>query len=127
VGNNGGILFNRTTGDVGITNATLPNATIGLAMLPFWDDIDSDTGNVYWQVLGRPETGRLVVEWYNRPHYSNVGAGTWEVILYEGSNVIDFQYLDTDFGNASYNQGVSPRSGSTRTAPSLCSTRTTRR
>ena len=111
VGNNGGILFNRTTGDVGLTNATLPNATIGLAMLPFWDDIDSDTGDVYWQVLGTAPNRTLVVEWYNRPHYSNTGAGTWEVILYEGTNVVDFQYLDTDFGNASYNQGISATVG----------------
>jgi hypothetical protein len=111
VGNNGGILFNATTGDVGITNATLPNATIGLAMLPFWDDMDSDTGNVYWEVQGSAPNRTLIVEWYNRPHYSNVGAATFEVILYEGSNVIEYHYLDTDFGNASYNAGISATVG----------------
>ena len=111
VGNNGGILFNRTTGDLGTTNATLPNATIGLAILPFWDDIDADTGNVYWEVQGSAPNRMLIVEWYNRPHYSNIGAATFEAILYEGTNAIVFQYLDTDFGNSSYNAGVSATVG----------------
>jgi hypothetical protein len=111
VGNNGGILFNATTGDVGVTNATLPNGTIGLAMLPFWDDMDSDTGNVYWEVQGAAPNRTLIVEWYNRPHYSNVGAATFEAILYEGSNVIEYHYLDTNFGNASYDFGVSATVG----------------
>jgi hypothetical protein len=52
-----------------------------------------------------------IIEWYNRPHFSNVGAATFEVILYEGSNEIKFQYLDTDFGNAAYDFGATATSG----------------
>ena len=62
-------------------------------------------------MLGSAPNRTLVVEWYQRPHYSNVGAGTWEAILYEGTNVIEFHYLDTDFGNASYNAGVTATVG----------------
>ena len=76
VGNNGGILFNATTGDVGITNAALPVASPALSILPFWDDIDSDTGDVYWEVQGpRPTAADRRV--YNRPHFSNVGSATF--------------------------------------------------
>jgi hypothetical protein len=111
VANNGGILFGVTTGDLSTSNVTLPAATPANAILPFWDDIDSDTGDVYWEVQGVAPNRTLVVEWYNRPHYSNIGSGTFEVILYEGTNAILFQYLDTDFGNASYNAGISATVG----------------
>ncbi len=116
VGNNGGILFNATTGDVGITNAALPIATPPLSILPFWDDIDSDTGDVYWEVQGTAPNRMLIVEWYNRPHYSNTGSATFEVILYETSNEIKYQYLDVDFGNASYNFGASATVGINKNA-----------
>ncbi|MBI4916793.1 MAG: PKD domain-containing protein [Acidobacteria bacterium] len=111
VGNNGGILFGITAGDLSTANVTLPAATPANAILPFWDDIDADTGDVYWEVQGVAPNRTLVVEWYNRPHYSNIGSGTFEVILYETTNAIKFQYLDTDFGNASYNAGVSATVG----------------
>ena len=111
VGNNGGILFNATTGDVGITNAALPVATPALAILPFWDDIDADTGDVYWEVQGTAPNRILIVEWYNRPHFSNVGSATFEVILYEGTNEIKFQYLTPTSADATYNFGVSATAG----------------
>ena len=53
---------------------------------------------------------QVVVEWYNRPHYSNIGSATFEMILFENGN-IQYQYLDTDFGNASYNFGASATAG----------------
>ena len=39
------------------------------------------------------------------------GAGTLEVSLYETTNEIRFRYLDTDFGNATFNAGRSATSG----------------
>ncbi len=96
---------------MGITNAALPVATPALSILPFWDDMDSDTGNVYWEVQGTAPNRIAIVEWYNRPHFSNIGSATFEVILYEGTNEIKYQYLDVDFGNASYNNGASATVG----------------
>ncbi len=116
VANNGGILFGVTTGDLGTTNSALPNATIGRAILPFWDDIDSDTGDVYWEIQGLAPNRVAIIEWYNRPHFSNIGSATFEVLLYEGSNAIVFQYLDTDFGDPLYNAGVSATVGLNDTA-----------
>ena len=120
VGNNGGILFNATTGDIGITNAALPVATSALSILPFWDDIDADTGDVYWEVQGTTPNRMLIVEWYNRPHFSNVGSATFEMILYETTNAIKFQYADVDFGNASYNNGASATVGINKDATTAC-------
>ncbi|HPA02137.1 MAG TPA: hypothetical protein PLK29_07960, partial [Chiayiivirga sp.] len=110
IGNNGGILFNATSGDVGFANQALPSAAHPLAILPFWDDMGAG-GNVYWEVQGAAPNRTLIVEWYEKPHYSNVGASTFEVIFHEGSSDIVFQYQDVDFGNASYDGGASATIG----------------
>ena len=73
--------------------------------------MDDETGNVYWEVQGTAPDRKLIVEWYNRPHFSNTGSATFEAILYETSNAIEFRYLDTDFGNAAYNYGATATSG----------------
>ena len=110
IGNNGGILFGATNGDVSFSNTALPNATHPMAIFPFWDDMGAG-GNVYWEVRGTAPNRTLIVEWFEKPHYSNVGAATFEVIFFEGSSDILFQYLDTDFGNATYDFGASATVG----------------
>jgi hypothetical protein len=112
VGNNGGVIFNATTGDLAVTNADLSlSGTATNLIVPFWDDIDSDTGNVYYATFGTAPHRIFVVEWYNRPHYSNVGNATFELILYEGTNNIKYQYQDVVFGNPSYDYGISATVG----------------
>jgi hypothetical protein len=94
VGDNGGILFNTTTGNVG----TGPTPT-AQGFYAFADDLDSDYGDIRWQVLGTAPNRRAVIMWNNRPRYSNsASGGTFEIILYETSNEITFLYQDTDFG-----------------------------
>lgn len=109
IGNNGAALFNVTTGDVSTANTAMSSAP-NYFIAPFWDDIDSDTGNVYWKTVGSAPNRQVVVEWYNRPHYSNIGSATFEMVLFENGNIL-YQYFDTDFGNASYNNGVSATAG----------------
>ncbi|WP_040247610.1 T9SS type A sorting domain-containing protein [Psychroserpens mesophilus] len=94
VGDNGGILFGVTSGNVG-TSST-PTAP---GFYAFSDDLDSDYGDIRWEVLGTAPTRRAVIMWNNRPRYSNsASGGTFEIILYETSNEITFLYQDTDFG-----------------------------
>jgi hypothetical protein len=111
VGNNGGALFGVTTGDLSVANADLGTTTASNLIVPFWDDIDSDTGNVYYKTVGTAPHRLFVVEWYNRPHFSNVGSATFELILYESTNNIKFQYQDVVFDNASYDYGASATVG----------------
>ncbi|MCU0607931.1 MAG: T9SS type A sorting domain-containing protein [Candidatus Edwardsbacteria bacterium] len=112
IGNNGGILFNATAGDVSLSNYPLPSRYYTLqSILPFIDDIDSDIGNVYWEVQGTEPNRQLIVEWYNRPHYSNYGSVTFEAILSEGTNEIKFQYADVVFDTAAWNYGASATVG----------------
>ncbi len=118
VANNGGILFNATTGDVGATERRAADcrACRLRPSLPFWDDIDADTGDVYWEVQGTTPNRMLIVEWYNRPHFSNIGSATFEAILYEATNEIKFQYADVDFGDPLYNNGASATVGINKNA-----------
>lgn len=114
VGNNGGIRFDATTGDVAITNAPLPNAAHPLTMFPFWDDFDQELGDVYWEVQGTAPNRVAIVEWYNRPHFpgsATADTATFQVLLYEGTNEIRYQYLDVDFGDPALNFGASATVG----------------
>ncbi len=116
VGNNGGILGGAGLG-LDFTNATLPNGGLGQALLPFWDDFDGTAGNVYWQeqLVGGIRT--LIVQWENRPHYSNVGSATFQLQLFEsGPIAARYAYEDIDFGNATYNFGASATVGFQATA-----------
>ncbi len=111
VGNNGGII--ATPGEsVPVTNGAIPSSDFQNALLPFWDDIDSDTGNVYWQERLVNGINTLIVQWNNRPHYSNVGSVTFQLQLFQSGPVAArFVYPDVDFGNAQYNFGASATIG----------------
>jgi hypothetical protein len=113
IGNNGGILFATTTGDVAVTNAALPNASHPLAIFPFWDDLDDETGNVYYETVGASPNRMFIVQWHERPHFPGPGVGnvTFQAILYEATNHILFQYTDLDFGDPAYNYGASATVG----------------
>ena len=111
VNNNGGVLFNAPDQSFVYVNQPLVTATIDNLIAPFWDDLDGTAGNVYYQLIGTAPNRIFVVEWYNRPHYSNIGSATFEMLLHEGSNLITFQYQDVDFGDAAYNYGASATVG----------------
>lgn len=117
VGNNGGLLFGTETGELGYNNLPLPNATLGPAILPYWDDFDSEGGAVYAQMLGTAPARRLVIEWKERLHYDgaqNSDPATFQAILHEGSNAIVFQYADTDLDGTEWDDGASATIGLNR-------------
>jgi len=111
VSNNGGVIFNATSGDLSTANTDLGSASTDNLIVPLWDDIDSDTGDVYYKTVGSAPNRRFVIEWYDRPRYNNIGDATFEMILYEGTNNIKFQYQDVDFGNPTYDYGASATVG----------------
>ena len=105
VTNNGIVMAG--TGDY--DNEPIGSSGIDNFIAPFWDDIVTwDTaGAVYYQTIGTAPNRIFVVEWYDNQHYYSSTSGiTFEVILYEGSNNIKFQYQDVDFGDEYYNGGA---------------------
>ena len=97
--------------NVSIPNVGLPNALIA----PFWDDLDltglSGDRGVWWGVSGTAPNRQLVIEWHQVPSLQ-YGTETYgfEVILYESTDRIKFQYLDVDSGT-SHDLGVSATVG----------------
>lgn len=116
VGNNGGIRFDNTTGDLFASNTTLPTTAGGITagIFPFWDDLDSENGDVYWEVQGTAPNRQLIVQWHERPHFNGASAvdfGTFQVVFTETSNVITFNYEDTDFDGTTWDFGLSATVG----------------
>jgi hypothetical protein len=99
VGNNGGIQLGTLTGNVGYGGNfnTLADGYI----FPWGDDLDDETGNVYWEVIGTAPSQIFIVQWENSNNWSN-GAGTvtFQVQFYEATNEIYFVYDDVVFGDS---------------------------
>ncbi|MFI4952150.1 MAG: hypothetical protein ACHP7M_03320 [Burkholderiales bacterium] len=106
VGINGGLLFDVAGGYLDYSPVSLPDATLGPAILPWWDTFFESPGAVFAQTLGDAPNRRFVVEWQDQLHFPATPDGvTFEVVLHEGSNVVDFQYADTLFGDPQYDHG----------------------
>ena len=75
---------------------TLPASSFNYSVFPMWTDLINRNGtqNPYIQTFGNTsDTDQyFVVGWYNAKEYSNQLQNTFEAILYEGTNQIEFRY-----------------------------------
>lgn len=71
-----------------------PNAIVA----GLWADLEPDEGGtIAYQTLGAPGSRELVAGFYNVPHWWDTDVeATFEMILHEGSNAIEFQYGAVD-------------------------------
>jgi hypothetical protein len=92
------------------SNTSIPStSTPNNAIYVHWDDMDPiSAGDVYYKTLTGPD--RFAIIWQDVPHYSNIGAASFEIILYDNGGIL-LQYNDVNFGNASYNFGRSATVG----------------
>lgn len=111
VGSNGYLTFGAYPSyfiNIPIPSILQPNDIIA----PFWDDFNpSQAGKVYYMLTGTAPNRVLTIEWYQVPHYLNIGAATFEVTLYESSNEILFQYQDVFFEDINYDAGMNATIG----------------
>jgi hypothetical protein len=121
VHNNGSVGFGGTT-TLSATNAPLPNSNAfggAQAAFVFWDDLDAQTGNVYWRVLGAAPHRTFIVQWHNRPH--TVGdsildgdEATLQLQVFEtpaADVVAQYLYQDVNFLDGRYDFGASATIG----------------
>jgi hypothetical protein len=77
--------------------ANLPSIAV------LWDDwqfLQTGLDAVYFQTIGAPGNRQFIVQWNNANGYSSSpSAVTFQAALFEGSNDIQFRYLDVDAGN----------------------------
>ena len=73
-----------------IPNTTDPNDLIA----PFWDDYrTSDGGEIHYQTLGSSPNRRFIAQWTAIAEFATPSdTATFQAVLYEGSNCIEFRY-----------------------------------
>ena len=117
-----GALKVEAAGTLSATNAALPNSSHTTLVVPFWDDLypgPTAADNVVWAATGTAPNRELVIEWRNVHNYqTRTGTNTmsFQVVFFEGSPDILFNYKDTVVGNASYDKGASATVGVQSTA-----------
>lgn len=113
ISSNGFLTFSDPGNAWVYSNTSLPNLSSpnGIAA-PFWDDLNPSSGGVIYSLLeGTAPNRRLTISWVDVPHYSSVGTASFQAILYEGSNDIVYQYLDTIFDDTYSDNGQSATVG----------------
>lgn len=136
VSNNGVVLFGNTTSEVPFENLPLATTNFRHAAVPFWDDLDDESGNVYVgvytytfasdvepnlvapsAVTPRGNIVYYVVMWANRPHHPGPNANTATLAVAfaapgQGFDGYMFScYQDIVFGDATLDNGSSATIG----------------
>ena len=89
---------------------TLPASSFNYSVFPMWTDLINRNGtqNPYIQTFGQTsDTDQyFVIGWYNAKEYSNQLQNTFEAILYEGTNEIEFRYDKIQVRSHNFTIGV---------------------
>lgn len=115
IGNNGAITFNTQPTCENIWAGNSPIPTPGEPdnlVAPFWDDL-FEQSEIRYLVQGNAPYRTMVVEWYRvdvlpLPGFEDV---TFELVLYETTNVIRFQYFETFYNDPTIDYGASATAG----------------
>jgi hypothetical protein len=127
VSNNGAVGFLGDEGSAGAfyLNTDLPNFAlfggshgVPQALAVYWDDLDSDTGDVYYETIGDPGSRVLIIQWQDRPHYPGDAVidgdeATFQVQVFEdaSSGYAQLLFEDVDFQDPALDNGASATIG----------------
>ncbi|MFN8178070.1 MAG: T9SS type A sorting domain-containing protein [bacterium] len=103
---NGHAFFSTTSVTSPSANANVnlyTTATPNFTLAPYWDDLNigvvgtNPAGSVLYQTQGSVGSRTLTVQWTSVSSYFSTSSGqpaviNFQVVLYEGTNVIEFQY-----------------------------------
>jgi extracellular elastinolytic metalloproteinase len=116
VSSNGLLTF--SSGTTSPANATLSTNPSQAAIAPFWDDLrvtnSTSTARVKTQTFGSVGSRQFVIQWDNVTFFSGGSTAdpiTFQAILNEGTNAIQFNYLDLVSITAAGNNGASATVG----------------
>lgn len=107
VGANGLVGFVNARLDA-YANTDIPNPDFPNAVLyPYWDDLNPEFGgSIRVGTEGIAPNRKLVISWLGVPHfYAQAGPLSFQVVLFEGTQDILFQYLDVNSEDATYGAG----------------------
>lgn len=89
-------LIGFSSGSTAYTNSCTPE--LANTLYVFWDDLRTDVsgqpeGKIEYETIGEAPNRKLIVQWTNQYFYGdNLPMGTFQAILYEGSDEIKYQY-----------------------------------
>jgi hypothetical protein len=89
---NGNLQFGTTPAANFINDNPPTAAAPNNAIYPCWDDLYTTTGGIYYQTDGASPNRTFTIAWINRTQYLTGPPETFEAILYETSNNIEFRY-----------------------------------
>jgi hypothetical protein len=116
ISTNGFINF-LESGGADYTNVCLPTGEHFTMIGAFWDDMSTNpmggiTPAIYYQVKGSAPNRRFIIQYQDVRRVGVVDDSmTFQLILYETTNKILFQYQDLNVGNATYDAGASATVG----------------
>jgi len=99
VGSNGCIGDMNSSG-CNYSNKSLPSGSLngfGSILAPLWYDWNPEAGGgIYWDIIGTAPNREVVIEWRAVPSYNSATViGTFQAVLFEDSDDIEFNYQDT--------------------------------
>ena len=111
-------------------NSCLPAtiSTLPTFIAPYWDDLFPSAlgAAIYYQVKGASPNRRMIIQWNNVTRFGGSGGDiTFQVILYETTNKILFQYQDvtiSELGHLGASATVGVQGDSTRATQYSCNT-----
>ncbi len=113
VGSNGFISFGE--GSTSLSNQELPSVTTPNNLVALaWDDLNpSANGDVVTMLMGTAPNQMLVIDYDSVQHYGNTSAFVdGQIILYEGTNIIEMHISSIDTDGFGMTQGVESSDGS---------------
>lgn len=78
------------------SNGALASSGANNTIYAFWDDLNTQSNKIiYYATVGTAPNRQFVTQWTNIYfHGTTIQMGTFQIILYEGTNVIKLQYRD---------------------------------
>ncbi len=103
VSSNGFLTFSTFAGNAFTIPATVPSTTLPNALVaPLWRDLDDTSAmipeppmNLRFNTLGMAPNRRYIVQWTNVENFAagdGLQLSTFQLVLYEGTNCIQFRY-----------------------------------
>ena len=107
---NGWLSLNQSGTTSYINENLFTSTTPNTALTPWWDDLaDDGTSKVNYKTTGIAPDRVFTAEWYRVKTFSTIATTriSFQVKLYESSNIIEFHYGTRESGTASSNEGAS--------------------
>ncbi|MCH8902389.1 MAG: T9SS type A sorting domain-containing protein [Bacteroidetes bacterium] len=104
---NGFITFTANS-NVGVGAQTIPDFALPNNLIAFaWEDLDPGLGgSIDYRVIGDQPNRKQVINFKNIPHYLGGNNVTVQVILYEGTNIIEIHTTAMPSGGAKHTMGI---------------------